>query len=138
MTVERGLTKKRLDHRRSRVTTLMFPSTYRIMPYISDISPSGSVVNARGDPLLYNGLPDIPCRVDESKRFQDTNIFDQEAVFSAYEIFVPHDAPLWPNHVIVVDNNVNDEFEIKRLVTRVSNATAKSAIIALVDTGVTP
>lgn len=139
MGVKPGVSKYNA-HRRLKAAEMFFPDTYRIYPLVRVIDEAGQFTETWGAPHTYNGLADIPCRLDEARRYQDVDIYDQEAIFNAYEMFVPFDAPLHIDERIEITSTSDpslelDDFEVKRLNALVSNRTTKSAIIATLDTG---
>jgi len=87
------------------VNARLFNNTYRIYPYASHITESGAVSGQAtlGTPIEYNGLLDIPCRIDVARHVREDDVMGQEAVPGGFELHVPSDAPLKINHAIVIE-----------------------------------
>lgn len=120
---------------RERAINDLLPDTYQIKKPTRIIQPSGSYTEGYSDPLLYNGLPDIPCRLDVSKHYRSEEVLGQEAIVNDFELHVPWDAPLLADHRIFL-NGV--EYEIRKLLDTNSFRVTKVAAVSRVSVGKKP
>lgn len=95
----------RFQRMRERVNARLMNQTYRIYPYAEGITESGAIAGQTtlGEPLLYKGKPDIPCRLDVARHFRETELEGQEVIPGEFELHVPSDAPLLVNHAVIID-----------------------------------
>jgi hypothetical protein len=82
-------------------------------PKVIAVTASGAVSGqaSRGDPLEYEGSPDIPCRLDVARHYRVDGIFNQELVVEEFELHVPSEAPLPVNVEIVVNGH---SYEVRK------------------------
>lgn len=125
---------RRFTQMRGRVQDFLLPDTCRIYPPENQMTPSGSYRRVNDAPLQYNGSPDIPCRLDESKHYRQAEVFGQEAVISEFEIHVPWDAPLKHDHTIEVDGR---HYEVRKMADAGAFLVTKSALVARIGQGTT-
>lgn len=122
----------RFAHIRTRVIDEILPDTMRVYPPARTITGSGSYTETLGDPLLYRGLPDIPCRLDVDKHFHYEAIYGQEATVNQFELHMPYDAPVLSDHKIVMNGAT---YEVLRLMDTNSFAITKVALVSRTDIG---
>jgi hypothetical protein len=90
-----------------------------------------NIGNARAvfSPLLYKGLPDIPCRVDTQRSVLNERTVDQVLVTSAYIIELPYDLDI-EEHDEITYNGAR--YEIRRTYEKVSFSSTNEALIVKV------
>lgn len=122
----------RFSHLRERTKTDLLPDRCRVIPPARTVTASGSYTPGDGEPLLYDGLPDVPCRLDISKHYRSEQIIGQEAIVNDFELHFPFDFPIKADHKIIL----NDErYEVRKLLDANSYRVTKVALVSRVDVG---
>jgi hypothetical protein len=119
---------------RESVASFLLPDRCRIYPPDRQITSSGSYREGLGQPLQYNGSPDIPCRLDESKHYRQAEVFDQEAIVSEFELHVSWDAPLSHDYKIEINGLF---YEVRKMADVGEFLVTKSALVARIGQGTT-
>lgn len=123
---------KRFEQVRAHVLVLL-PGLCRIYPPLRVISPSGTWTEELGEPLLYNGSPNIPCRLDAARFVRVVSAFDQELVTSEFDLFIPWDAPIYADHKVEISGQL---YEVKRLMDADHFRVTRSASLVRINVGV--
>lgn len=97
-----------------------------------EVTPSGTYHEVPSEPLIYNGLPFVPCRLDISKHYRAEEVFGQEAVVNDFELHVPFDAPLLADYKIEFKG---ESYEVRKLLDTNSFVVTKVALVNRVDIG---
>jgi hypothetical protein len=116
---------KYINHMRQVVTNLL-PDICQIKPLVLVETSSGAWEETIGSPLTYNGSPNIPCRVDPTQHHREEDVFIQEKIVIDYNLWIPYDAPVEPNHKIYHNDKV---FDILRIIEDHSWKLVKQVLI---------
>jgi hypothetical protein len=116
---------KYIERMRDAVKPLL-PDTCRIVPRVSIETDSGAWEETDGEPLFYKGNQDIPCRVDPTSHHREEDIFEQERIVNEYKLWLPIDAPIYPNHKV---QHGDKTFDIRKIAEDHSWGLLKSALI---------
>lgn len=123
----------RFDHLRSKALEVLLPERAIIYPPNRKVmQPSGSYKEEKADPLIYDGKPFIPCRLDISKHYRSEESFGQEAIVNDFELHVPYDAPIFADHKIELNGDI---YEVRKLLDTNTWAITKVALVNRVDIG---
>jgi hypothetical protein len=129
------------DRARKQALNKLLPDRAEIIPPDRRVkSPSGGYEEIPSDPILYKGLPFVPCRLDISKHYRSDDIFGQEAIVNDFEIHVPFDALILADYKIVIINHDDptrrEYYEVRKLLDTNSWAITRVALVNRVDIGV--
>ena len=89
------------DVARDYVDAYLLTDTCQIYPITYTNDGSGSSVVARGSARQYNNSTNIPCRLDQTRQFRETNLFLQETTPTNYYMSLPYDVTIEVNDEIV-------------------------------------
>lgn len=122
--------QRRIDHIRSKIGQRLLPDKCRIFPPEVTVSPSGASKTDWVNPINYNGLVDIICRLDVSKQYKTVDVFEQEANASNFDFYTVHDVPLATDYRI----QINDEwYEVRKLGNAGEWRETRYALVARLD-----
>lgn len=89
------------DRMRTVIENRFLTDTLRVYPLTRATNGKGMFTEVLGTPFEYEGSIEIPCFVKRSRQFfRGAEVFDAEAIENEYEIHIPYDAPLSPDHSI--------------------------------------
>jgi hypothetical protein len=121
-----------------RFAQLRYKALLRLLPDRAEIippdrrvqTPSGSYTEVASPPMVYQGKPYVPVRLDISKHYRSEDVFDQEAIVNDFELHLPFDAPILADHKIVIRG---DTYEVRKLLDTNTWAITKVALVNRVD-----
>lgn len=116
---------KYIERMRDAVKPLL-PDTCRIVPRVLVETDSGAWEEVDGEALFYRGDQDIPCRVDPTAHHREEDIFVQERIVNEYRLWLPYDAPIFPNHKVYHGDKI---FDIRKIAEDHTWSLVKSALI---------
>lgn len=104
---------RNLERNRLEVEKNLLPDTCQIFSYLRTSDGAGGWdEQLSGTPLLWRGLFDIPCRLDPTAHYRGEEIFEQERLVNEYTLWLPHDAPVEPDHVYRIGSR---DYQVIRL-----------------------
>ncbi len=125
-----------ISHIRNKIIARILPDFCEIYePNRKVIRPSGSYEDVPGARVTYKGLPNIPCRLDQSQHYRADTILGQEVVLNDFELHVPWDAPLYGDYTIVFKG---EKYEVRKLLDTHSFNMTKIAVVDRIDIGKRP
>ena len=120
----------RIGHLRNQAMTRLMPDTYRLYAPIRTVDDLGMYVDEYDEPMLYEGIPDIPCRLDVSNHYRSAAVFGQEAIVSDYVLFVPFDAPMYSDYKLIING---EQYEIRKMLDTFSWNVTKMILVSRLD-----
>lgn len=118
-----------ISQKRTKILDLL-PDTCRIITRSRVRNSSGAYSDTEGPAVVYNGLEDIPCRIDRSNRYTTITAANQETTINQFILSVPFDCPLKSDYTIKHSGN---KYEIMQLMDDESFRITKWAVISRVD-----
>lgn len=118
---------------RRRVEEKYFPSTCEIFVDNISVSSAGVVSRGAGRRLHYRGTSTLPCRLDRSKHYRQTEVEKQELNVSEYTLHLPKSIMEIPMNARVYVNS--KWFEIQKLLDEQSWDVSVQALLTIVNRG---
>lgn len=80
--------------------------------------------------VLYNGLPDIPCRLDVARFFRSQDIDAQTMSVNDYELHLPHDFEMQADYRILMRGRV---YEIRKMMDDQTNGITRMFVVSRIE-----
>jgi hypothetical protein len=99
---------------RKHVEKYLLPLTCQLIPKQaqSGISATGLPTFGSATPRTWRGVPDIPCRRDESRSFIPDRLKSQTTDVNGFTVELPYDAPVENSDTILI---AGISYEIRKL-----------------------
>lgn len=103
----------------------------RIYPQaLSTVSDEGLPVLIPPEPLLYEGSPDIPCRLDTQRTVFNDKYKEEALTATGFTLDLPIDLEIKESYIVHIRNR---PFMIKRLYNEGAKAVVKEALIVTIE-----
>lgn len=122
--------RKRIEHMRERVESRFLNDYCSCYKLVRVPNGYGGYTEQLGDPLLYKNSELIPCRLDPTAHYRQTDIFEQEAIVNEYTLRIPIDAPIEPDHIVVISGL---QFQVRKIMEYHTDGVAKTALVSIVE-----
>lgn len=118
-----------IQQRRDFVLKNLLVDSCRIYPNESyTLSAEGLPIFSTPAAVLYNGSPDIPCRLDTQRTLFNDKFKEQALVATGYSLDLPYDLNVKESYIVVVNSQ---KYVIRRLYKEGALAVVLEALVVV-------